>query len=162
MYCPSCGETIPAKSKYCMSCGKLILAENKAQFSDLEPKHMVEVGWREDIPTEKNWLGKIYTGFRFWFSLIDETSQPTWSDGILEIKMSEMYIGILLNTTYATKFEKTYKVTKSDFSQSNIDPNFFGFICIIDEAVLNKEKIHRIELWFKTPDGRIIYGTDRS
>ena len=135
MYCPSCGQSIPEGSEYCLHCGKPVSPLSKPRFSDESPQDIGEVGMYKDVPTKKNWRGKVSHGFRFWFSLLDKSHRPTRSDGRLRIKVTRKVIGAFISRR-AFVYEATIEVHKEKFRQSKNDPNFLGFIFNIEEPIL--------------------------
>jgi zinc-ribbon domain len=167
MYCPSCGKSIPDESKFCLHCGKPTASSPKLLFSDLPPKHMAKVGWARGVPTVKNPFGTVSTGLRFWFQLLDNSLKPTRSSGNVIIQICQKQVHTFGGPTDKILYRATFNIQNDDFCECELsafrsfpEP---GLLYKVQEAVLkdfNDPFLH-IEIWFKTPDGQELYGTNR-
>ena len=159
MYCLYCGKQIPDESKFCLHCGKPIAPQETPGFSDLPPVYLHGVGWATSGPTGKNLIGKVRRGFQVYFELHDAAHHQTRSDGQLKIKILKKNYGLI--NSFTPLFQTTVSVTRDQFQQSSTDPKFVGYWQNFDQTVIQEGENHFVELWFTTPDGQTLYGTDR-
>jgi len=160
MYCPECGKSIPDESKFCLHCGKPIGANQaehpKPKFSDEPPAFITDVTFCSYGPTKKGFLGAVYRGFSVAFSLRDKSNRATRADGEVELQLS----GI-------PRFK--YQVKKEDFEEVSVsytyppgERKFLG--CWLRHEtpdIYDSDSIRTTEIWFKTADGKKLYGRDR-
>jgi hypothetical protein len=84
------------------------------------------------------------------------------SDGKAIIHMNEQIFHTFGGPTYPTVWKADFNIQMSEFRElTTSNQTWGGYIHNIKEAVLS-ENPHSlyIEIWFQTPDGQKIYGTD--
>jgi hypothetical protein len=164
MFCSECGKKVAKNSKFCNHCGKPLTATQSSRgFSDSPPKFISKVGWARSGPTDKSLFGKVHYGYQFFFVLEDSSHKPTRCDGIVKVKMLRRQATLPFGTlTHKKAHQLEISVKSSDFCQSTTDTNFWGYWKNVEEAILMENEYYDVEVWFTTPDGNTLYGTDRT
>jgi hypothetical protein len=190
MYCLSCGKSIPDESNFCLYCGTRIPdSTSRLTTKNTTPIAIDQAFIRVHGPTEVkkgNFLTftKVGRGFRFGFSLLDATSEPTTSDGelIVAFRQPEAVSGYLdknrilessvrearsiKNNSY-TLWYKKIEVKKDDFHWQDVASWWEGQSRLLLYAYtqltplleVNEGKDVYLHLWFITPEGKCLYKT---
>jgi hypothetical protein len=154
MYCPHCGSQIPEESKYCFKCGNAInlLPQTKSPFSDKPPRFISDLGVASDQPQQKGFFGKIKSGARVYFRLLDEARDSTRCAGTAIIQILQ-YQNNGLFKIYPIIYHKFVEVKEDDFRQSKNDPNFWGYFHYTNEPVLVDGELYYAKVHYKSKDG---------
>ena len=116
-------------------------------FSDEPPEQVKPVTLSLGGPTKRSFTSEK-SGFTLTFALTDNANRPTRSDGEVEVTLVNYDSGVL------DRKKIIFKVRKEDFGREDA----VGCIYRHQDAILNTRHFWIAKMWFKTPDGRKLYG----
>ncbi len=162
-------EQVDSKSNYVLRVqnAMAIAPESRGQSEEHTADNTISGLKRESLPqyidnmhlehTGKTkpggWLESTKKGFRLTFYLYDYQATPTTSDGIVRLNMTS-------DLQRGGSFKTSFSVTKTNFKRDKNGDPYFEYFEI--EPILAESGLVWVEIWFKCPDGREVYGRNKA